>query len=782
MGFIAREYVSIAACNRLVMVLVFCAAISAQAATQQDHQGWVGHYALLSDNTYYQGPALKTGATYSFDPPCANDIVGDGYRGTPGEPYHRLTDGGIPWDDGHATLGFDSNVTQSVIFDLKTNYLVGGARIQVRAKPSNVVVTTSLARVGLWVDLAASKFDASWIELKPAKPVLARFVRFDFPPGSYSISEIQVFGGPVEPAKLVEAPGYLVKDGKAAAVIAVPGNPSDQVVRGARELQRVVWKCTGAILPLCEESRVGNRPAVYVGLTRNAAKRGISVPQTYPKGEGYKIVSSGSEVFLVGNDNRLHGSEYACYDFLNLVTGVRWLYPGELGEVVQPKRSLAFPKLKAHVRPQIMFRNPGMYGETNEANVLMTRWFWHNRLSGVPMPRGHSISICLKTENCFKDHPEYFPLVNGQRVSSGNPCTSNPGLIRATAEAITKKFAEEPGLVGWCLMQEDGTPFCECDNCAALDGPTIGSWYGDKGPRLLHFTNAVAEIVREKYPDKFLFTSAYWHSLTAPKEVKGEKNVRALVVFAGCLGHAIDDPKCPTNILYKQIIERWARIAGPVGVFDYAIPSNWKQMIRPQLTAQLRNMRLYKRLGTCGYYIESWQSFASQGPIYWAAARSGWEDPEKLTRDGLWSEWCSQYGPASKQMQGFYKTLEDAIDNATVHHGMGKSWDMPDDQAGIYTRQVLSRAEAKFAAAEKAVESGRSVHKQRLARDRKLWDYTKASIRYLEALGTNVPPEEEAAHKGRLQALGKDAGERAVELYTEGIISYQYYLKFHGGL
>jgi len=185
-------------------------------------------------------------------------------------------------------------------------------------------------------------------------------------------------------------------------------------------------------------------------------------------------------------------------------------------------------------------------------------------------------------------------------------------------------FANDPRSVGFCLMQEDGTPFCECANCQALDGPTVGNWYGDKGPRMLHFTNAVSKIIRQKYLDKFLFTSAYWHSLTAPKTVKADKGVRALVVFAGCLAHSIDDPKCPTNALYKQILEQWAKIAGPIGIYDYSIPSNWKQMMRPQLTMQLRNMRLYKHVGTCGYYIESWPSFGPYGPIYWAAARSGW--------------------------------------------------------------------------------------------------------------------------------------------------------------
>jgi len=769
----------------LAVIFVSFTATATCAATQQDNQGWVSHYALLSDNTYYDGPALKTGATYSFDPAFDGDVIGDSYRGTAGAPGHRLTDGGVPWDDWNACLVFRSSGQQDVIFDLKSAYLIGGVRIQVHAHssdtPRKVVVSTSAAKDGPWTELGSSGFDAMWTELVAAKPVQARYVKFDFTVGTSTVCELQVFGGPLEPKQLANAPGYLVKDGKAAVAIAVPKNPSLEVARGARELQRVIHRSTGAWLPVCFESEVGKRPAVYIGLTMAAAKRGIRVRQTYPSGEGYRMVSSGPDVFLLGNDNVFTGSEYACYDFLQRVTGVRWLYPGDLGEVLEPRRSLKLPKLAAYVKPQILFRKPGMYSESIDATVPINRWFCHNRLFGAPMPLGHSIAVGIPANKYAKEDPEYYPLVGGERrTSGGNPCTSNPDVIRLTAEAIMNGYANDPRSVGFCLMQEDGSPFCGCEKCAALDGPTVGNWYGDKGPRLLHFTNAVEKIVRQKYLDKFLFTSAYWHSLTAPKEVKGEKGVRALVVFAGCLGHAIDDPKCPTNALYKQIVEQWAKIAGPIGIYDYSIPQNWKQMMRPQLDMQLRNMRLYKRVGTCGYYIESWPSFGPYGPIYWAAARCGWDDPDKLTRDGLWSEWCSQYGPAAAEMKAFHKILEDAISLSGAHHGMGCSWDMPSPTA-IYTEQVLRRAEARFAAAENAVKAGRAIYKQRLARDRKLWDYTKAGIHYLRALGENIDPEKDPAHKARLEKLNKDAGERAVALYTEGTISYQYYQNFHGG-
>ena len=75
-----------------------------------------------------------------------------------------------------------------------------------------------------------------------------------------------------------------------------------------------------------------------VGDTKLSAGQGLAGKEL-PL-EGYRIKSVGNVLFLVGNDVRpdnrapLSGSRHAAVALLERHLGFRWLWPGELGEVV----------------------------------------------------------------------------------------------------------------------------------------------------------------------------------------------------------------------------------------------------------------------------------------------------------------------------------------------------------------------------------------------------------------------------------------------------------------
>lgn len=752
-------------CAILALMAGLCHSVSAGGA---GHQGSIGHYLLLSDNLSYEGLTIKTGARYTYEPEFQKDVMSNVQRA----PDMQLTDGGTRWNDWDSALIFKQEGIQAVIFDLQAPYKIAGARIQskdLRYPPLGLTVKARAQMTDSWTDLGKTNFTSEWCEFVANRPVAARYVRLEFKVAWSVISEIQIFGSLIEPQELVEKKGAIVYQGKPAAVIAVPADPSFSVVRGARELQRVIAKASGPLLPVCYEREVGDRPAIYVGPTEAAAHAGLTFAQTYPDGEGYRIVYDGKQAYLLGNDARLFsGSEHACYDFLERLTGVRWLYPDAIGEVLEPQSTLLFKPCDVTAHPQVMFREIGMYWDSN--GLLVKEWERHNRLNGAPMPNGANIAVGVPVAQFATSHPEYYALVGDKRQPGANPCTSNPDVIRLTADAILAAYSNNSDMVGYGLMQLDGPAFCTCSNCRALDGPTVGSWYGNMGPRLMQFTKSVEALIRLKDPDRSLYTSAYWHSLTAPLAVTSAPGVRAMVVFASCLAHAIDDTNCPTQRAYKPIVEQWERIASPISIRDYAIPANWYQMVRPQLETQLRNMRFYKSVGYGGYYLESWPSFGPFGPIYWAYARSAWEDPDKLEADGLWREWCRQYGPAAEPMQAYFRVLEKAIAGSTAHHPMGSSWNMPSPEA-IYTTNVLDEAETHLRAAQKAAGNGTAIQKERVDRDARLWAYTRTVMQFIEANTRACEMPDDAARRDQAIRLLRQAREQSDRLAADHIIS-----------
>src|SRR5262249_9209757 len=116
-----------------------------------------------------------------------------------------------------------------------------------------------------------------------------------------------------------------------AAEPVVVAAPDEQ--EAARELVRYVAKATGKELHI-EQQTFGASPRILVGA-------GVCPPELRSRidGDGYLIESlpDGSLVLAGGGRD---GTSFAVYRFLERALGIRWLWPGESGEVVPRSSSL----------------------------------------------------------------------------------------------------------------------------------------------------------------------------------------------------------------------------------------------------------------------------------------------------------------------------------------------------------------------------------------------------------------------------------------------------------
>ncbi len=111
-----------------------------------------------------------------------------------------------------------------------------------------------------------------------------------------------------------------------------------------------VQKATGVKLDVVEE---GREPAglarVYLGPTAAAAQSGIDAAKLAP--DSFVLRSVGGSLVIVGRDgdgNPLSpdtwaGTLFGVYEMLGEFLGVRWLWPGELGEYVPRVERLIIP-------------------------------------------------------------------------------------------------------------------------------------------------------------------------------------------------------------------------------------------------------------------------------------------------------------------------------------------------------------------------------------------------------------------------------------------------------
>ena len=289
---------------------------------------------------------------------------------------------------------------------------------------------------------------------------------------------------------LAEAPFILVRDRKPVAGIVIPDKPVPAVTYAAAELQYHVSKSSGATLRILPERDVTAdiEGAVYLGATRRAVKAGIDpggLPPTdpgRPPFNSFIIRRAGPDLVMAGNDTDGRvlggynatsvGTLFAVYELLENHLGVRWLWPGVLGEHIPRHDTISvgawdqtwsYPYQWAHLR------------EKNAAPPFKHAqdvWLKRHRFSQVVNYRaGHSFVDWWKKYG--EAHPGIFarlpdgsrrPLKGDRRDQVISMCVSNPELWGLLAGRYK----------GWSSVPagpNDTAGACTCERCRAWDAP-----------------------------------------------------------------------------------------------------------------------------------------------------------------------------------------------------------------------------------------------------------------------------------------------------------------------
>lgn len=127
----------------------------------------------------------------------------------------------------------------------------------------------------------------------------------------------------------------------------------------------------------------------------------------------------------------------------------------------------------------------------------------------------HSTDYFFPREELFKDHPEWFSLINGKRVP-GQICYSNENAVEEYAKAFVRfarRHNEFSFLGTWPL---DGGGYCQCEKC--------------QDPMLLYRVNQkIAAEVKKVQPDLIVEHLAYTPQSFSRPEQGMDENMSVLV-------------------------------------------------------------------------------------------------------------------------------------------------------------------------------------------------------------------------------------------------------------
>ncbi|MFQ5810366.1 MAG: DUF4838 domain-containing protein, partial [Armatimonadota bacterium] len=415
-----------------------------------------------------------------------------------------------------------------------------------------------------------------------------------------------------------------------------------------------------------------------------------------PEPEAFVVRTTGDDLVLAGAADR--GTLYAVYDFLEEEFGCRWLAPGPDWEEVPRRASVEVGEIDRAERPGMKYRYLGMtaVGEPGSWPDHTMSWAAKNKInigSGWPpaeLPeqitkRGgfrawmnpHVIRYLLNVDEHFDEHPEWYALRGGKRakIERAQLCTTNPEVVEVMAARLGEMFDARPEVDFMGLGQADGTAFCECEKCTALDTGEMWPSRGRELPviteRWLGFVNAVARTLQRTHPGKKIYTLAYHQTFRPPdpSAIKPEPNVMIQVVNSRpnyvCFVHRFEKKGCTHHVKFRQGLEQWvAMTPGGVMVYEYTPHSTFCSMPFPAPRKFAADIKYLHRTGVAGYEGQSSRNiWGTYGLNLYTIARTTW-DPG-LDADALVQDYCdSAFHEASEPMQQFVAAIEAGLEAA----------------------------------------------------------------------------------------------------------------------
>lgn len=582
---------------------------------------------------------------------------------------------------------------------------------------------------------------------------------------------LAVFAVVLVVARVDAAELVLASKSVAPAPIVVPQDAPPRTKEAAAELARCLEKMSGVKVPLMEgtPTEIPAR-AIWVGYQPALKSLFPKVDFDFKHPEEILIVAIDQHVAITGRDRWIPGGKViqdrskkkmevqhesgtanAVYTFLQDALGVRWFWPGELGEDVMKSEEIKIAPMEYRYHPAIVGRS-GVFHYSNQGDVGYGRshdWTLHQRLmlDSFPMEGGHAFSDWW--ERYHKTHPEIFALQpDGTRSGFPNPrtvklCSSNPKVWELWLKQVEEELKEDPGLTMFNASPNDGwaSGHCVCKDCSAWDHPDgeprMFNWYKQNvahpalSDRDVTFANKLAGLLEQKYPGKgyTVMMMSYGHSRPAPVTARPAKNV-IISCVANFLGRTgLVDRGSTRGDTYRQQWDAWAKIT-PRLLWrpNTGSPAGWQQGL-PDLSVQQTagDFKAVAAVGCKGIFIDGvWEHWATMGPQYYVMGLLTW-NPSLDTQAVLEDYYQRAFGPAAPHVRAYYEGVEKARMAFTAENLEAGVFDFPK----LYTPELLRDAQARLDAAKAAVESGDEVYQKRVA-------FVQAGLTYTTLVLENI--------------------------------------------
>jgi len=498
----------------------------------------------------------------------------------------------------------------------------------------------------------------------------------------------------------------------------------------AQELAEVLARVSDHEWPLLPEEGTGAAPGIYVGHTvRYFIESGQTLRASRDdlnrqprQSDEYYLYADHESVVIAGNTRA--ATVRAVSRFLMEHAGVRWFIPGELGESVPERDDLYVTAQSAWQVPDYASRWLRVHDVAWNRHNMLDRW----------IPSGHGL-FKLLDEEIFAEHPEWMPMLNGERMAkrvthsyASQPEIADPTLASYVAERVDEVFLSHPDEPSVSIGMNDSLAYSE----SGMSREALLPWTYYRGmpnasPLVFGFSNAVAaqSMAGKAGPDgeRYVSQLAYIMHLKPPPF---EVDAGVAVYVATDRGQWFDQERRASGM---ALLEAWGETAqGPWGLRDYYYGEPYLiPRIFPGLISE--SLAYASEEGASLFTAESNPRWGYDGPKIWLttqlAQRSG-SDAEALLEE----YYERFYGPAAGAMRRFFDLCE-----ARWMEQPGKgSWIkyyMNPAQLTLFPPDVCAQLDGFLTEAERSAKMDtREPWAERVALTRELFDQTYAASEF----------------------------------------------------
>ena len=435
-------------------------------------------------------------------------------------------------------------------------------------------------------------------------------------------------------------PLYLIKDGRLEVAVVVPVQTAPEEMAAARDLATYLERMSGDTVRFVSATEASpDMSFIYVGPT---GLREFFIPKV--ETDTFLMRRVGRQIFLCGSTPQ--ATHMAVYRFLQEEGGVRWFMPGELGEHVPRRQDWEVDVLNKRVSPSFLSRN--LSGLATEAERT---WAERNGLHAL-FEMGHNLHRVFPPE-LFGQHPDFFPMVNGQRRpppaqgrGAWQPCFANPAAAEYAAQRAAESLKEHPERNSFSLAINDHLQLCGCSECRALVSPRRFRGMPDASDLVFTFVNRAAAACT----NGMLTAYAYLWCENAPS-FNLLSNVAVYLTADRSFWH---DPVFREED--EDLIRRWTKRCHWVGLYDYFYGTPYA-IPRVFTTSMVESMQFAASVGVKGFTAELCPFWALDGPKAWLASQLMWDagqDAAALLDD----YYRTFYGEAAEPMRAFFEFCE----------------------------------------------------------------------------------------------------------------------------